>query len=78
MNREKGVATTPCPGCGADLPVAGQPDGSLAASACPRCHPPARPEQASYDPFASREQGNDEDNEDEDNEDGEGGDEDDE
>lgn len=37
--REKGVATVPCPSCGADLPVEQQADGATAAGTCPKCYP---------------------------------------
>jgi DNA-directed RNA polymerase subunit M/transcription elongation factor TFIIS len=37
--REKGSATLDCPTCGRELAAETQPDGSLAASTCSKCHP---------------------------------------
>lgn len=56
--REKGVATVPCPTCGADLPVVEQADGSVAGQTCPQCYPSEGSEKASADQTApAREQG---------------------
>jgi len=37
--REKGSATLPCRTCGNALAAQEQPDGSLAAKTCSKCHP---------------------------------------
>jgi len=39
MAREKATATLPCPTCGDELAADTQPDGSLAARTCKKCHP---------------------------------------
>jgi hypothetical protein len=36
--RELGVETLPCETCGTDRPVEEQPDGSIAATRCTKCH----------------------------------------
>lgn len=54
--REKGVATAPCPSCGKDRPLAEQADGGTAATNCPDCYPAPEPEKASKSAPA-REQG---------------------
>lgn len=41
--REKGVANTPCPTCGADLNAIEQPDGGVAYETCPTCYPSQEP-----------------------------------
>lgn len=48
-DREKGVASTACPGCGNELALSDQPDGSVAAETCASCHPAdaPKPETAS-------------------------------
>ena len=38
-NREKGVATVPCPNCSTDLKRVTQADGGVAAETCPKCYP---------------------------------------
>lgn len=55
--REKGVATAPCPDCGTDLNAIDQPDGAVAYETCGSCYPTqeAEPEKASRP--ASRETG---------------------
>ena len=55
--REKGVATQPCPECGAELNVVTQPDGGLSTETCGNCFPSATPEKASAEPKPSRERG---------------------
>ena len=37
--REKGVATRPCPNCGAELNPVDQPDGAVAYETCSNCYP---------------------------------------
>lgn len=46
-DREKGVASAPCPNCGTELNAVELPDGATAYEVCPKCYPaqPA-PEQA--------------------------------
>lgn len=57
--REKGVATVPCPNCGSDRPVSEQADGSKVAEACPKCYPAVEPETASAPTTPAREAGTD-------------------
>lgn len=45
--REKGVQTTPCPTCDADLKLVEMPDGSASAEVCSNCFSEAEPEKAS-------------------------------
>lgn len=56
-DREKGVATAPCPTCGTDLPVTEQPDGGLALATCSNCLKTEEPETASEAPQTRRERG---------------------
>lgn len=45
--REKGVATQPCPECGADLPAVTLPDGGVTTETCSNCNPAETTEKAS-------------------------------
>ena len=45
--REKGVASAPCPNCGTDLNAVTQPDGATAYEVCPKCYSTPEPEKAS-------------------------------
>jgi hypothetical protein len=56
--REKGSATLPCPTCGKSLAASEQPDGSLAAETCSKCHPKTEAAAAKADERL-REQGTD-------------------
>lgn len=58
-NREKGVATAPCPSCSTDLKRVTLPDGGVTTETCPKCSP--APEKASKASTASvrRETGTD-------------------
>lgn len=38
-DREVGVESTDCPSCGKKLAAEEQPDGSVAAANCTKCHP---------------------------------------
>lgn len=55
--REKGVASQPCPQCGAELAVVTQTDGGLSTETCGSCFPSATTEKASAEPQSSRELG---------------------
>lgn len=55
--REKGVASQPCPECGADLKVVTQPDGGVSTEACGSCYPAAKTEKASAQSRTTRERG---------------------
>jgi hypothetical protein len=46
VEREKGVATAPCPSCGTDLNAVSQPDGATAYEVCPKCYSQPKPETA--------------------------------
>lgn len=37
--REKGVASAPCPNCGTSLNAVTQPDGGAAYERCDKCYP---------------------------------------
>lgn len=39
--REVGAESVDCPNCGKKLPLAAQPDGSVAAESCSQCFPGA-------------------------------------
>lgn len=43
MNREKGVAGTKCPGCGAELSAVRRPDGGQTYASCGTCYPATSP-----------------------------------
>lgn len=44
--REKGVASTPCPNCGTDLNAVTQLDGATAYEVCSKCYSQPKPEKA--------------------------------
>lgn len=47
VEREKGVATAPCPNCGTVLNAVSQPDGATAYEVCPKCYSQPKSEKAS-------------------------------
>lgn len=55
--REKGVASLPCPECGADLAVVTQADGGVSTETCGKCFPAAKTEKASARSQTTRERG---------------------
>lgn len=46
MQREKGVLSKPCVGCGTELVAQTNPDGSTAYASCSKCYPAQKAAEA--------------------------------